>query len=190
MTISAPHDGTLEYREARPEDLAGAEGIDSSFTTDRTFTVVDTGSGFSIVETPVDPPLRKEFPDDDGEGDGDENGDGDPAGAGTLVAVDGTRVCGYVTTTYQEWNRRLTVADLAVSPDHRGRGIGAELLRRTVERARARGASHVWLEVTHVNAPAIRLYRRAGFTFCGLDTSLYEGTESAGETALYMSRRC
>jgi hypothetical protein len=28
-----------------------------------------------------------------------------------------------------------------------------------------------------------------GFTFCGLDTSLYDGTESAGEQALFMSRR-
>jgi hypothetical protein len=28
-----------------------------------------------------------------------------------------------------------------------------------------------------------------GFVFCGLDTSLYDGTQSAGEQALFMSRR-
>ncbi|MER7111662.1 GNAT family N-acetyltransferase [Streptomyces sp. NPDC000229] len=182
MTISGHHQGTLVHREARPEDLAGIDAIDGSFTTDRAFTVTATGTGFSIDETQVDPPLRKVFP--------EEDADGDLPGAHTLVAVDGERVCGYVTTTYQAWNRRLTIADLAVSPDHRGRGIGAGLLHRTMDRARGLGAGHVWLEVTNVNAPAIRLYRRAGFTFCGLDTSLYEGTESAGETALFMSRRC
>lgn len=28
-----------------------------------------------------------------------------------------------------------------------------------------------------------------GFTFCGLDTTLYDGTASTGEQALFMSRR-
>ncbi|QLJ03157.1 hypothetical protein HZZ00_20690 [Streptomyces sp. NEAU-sy36] len=32
--------------------------------------------------------------------------------------------------------------------------------------------------------------RRLGFTFCGLDTALYDGTPSAGEQALYMSMPC
>lgn len=183
MTIFGHHSGTVIYREAGPEHLAGIESVDSSFTTDTTFEVVATETGFSIRETPVDPPLLKEFPDEEG-------AEEDPTGEGTLVAVEDERVCGFVTTEYHPWNRRLTIADLAVSPAHRGRGIGRTLLGRAVDRARELGAAHVWLEVTHVNTPAIRLYRSAGFTFCGLDTSLYDGTESAGETALFMSLQC
>ncbi len=56
--------------------------------------------------------------------------------------------------------------------------------------ARERGAEHLWLEVSSVNAPAVHAYRRMGFTFCGLDTALYGGTPAAGEQALYMSRPC
>lgn len=56
--------------------------------------------------------------------------------------------------------------------------------------ARERGAGHIWLEVTNINAPAIHAYRRMGFTFCGLDTTLYDGTPSQGEQALYMSMPC
>lgn len=55
--------------------------------------------------------------------------------------------------------------------------------------AKELGARHVWLEVTHINAPAVRACLRMGFTFCGLDTTLYGGTASTGEQALFLSRR-
>ncbi|MFE1298112.1 GNAT family N-acetyltransferase [Streptomyces sp. NPDC058731] len=173
----------VTFRAARPQDRAAVESIDGSFTTDTVFAVGRTETGFTIVERAVDPPVRKTFP-DDGEGEADDTD------TRTVVAEAEGRVCGYVTTVFQRWNRRLVVADLGVAPPHRGRGIGAALLERAVERGRRVGAGHVWLEVTHLNAPAVRLYRRAGFELCGLDTSLYTGTESEGETALFMSRPC
>ncbi|GGR83468.1 hypothetical protein GCM10010205_10120 [Streptomyces nojiriensis] len=49
--------------------------------------------------------------------------------------------------------------------------------------ARERGAEHLWLEVSSVNAPAVHAYRRMGFTFCGLDTTLYGGTPAAAPAA-------
>ena len=58
----------------------------------------------------------------------------------------------------------------------------------SVRHGRELGARTLWLEVTNVNAPAIRAYLRMGFTVCGLDTSLYRGTESADETAIFMSQ--
>ncbi len=63
-------------------------------------------------------------------------------------------------------------------------------MSRAEEFARERGAGHIWLEVTNINAPAIHAYRRMGFALCGLDTSLYEFTASAGEYALYLSKPC
>ena len=57
----------------------------------------------------------------------------------------------------------LNVHDLAVLPDHRGRGVGLLLLEEIERRARARGSSKLTLEVHASNEGAIRLYRRFGF---------------------------
>ncbi|RJO77958.1 GNAT family N-acetyltransferase [Nocardia panacis] len=180
MTVTG-HD-TVIYRAARPEDAAAMNAIDDSFSTNMVLTVTSTDSGFVLSETRIDPPVRKKFP-DDGQSRDEDPGD-------TMVAVADRQVCGFVTTEYEAWNRRLTIVEIRVAPTHRGRGIGHALLDQVMRRARELGAGHVWLEVTNVNVPAIRLYRKAGFAFCGLDTSLYTTTESAGETALFMSRSC
>lgn len=55
------------------------------------------------------------------------------------------------------------VALLGVLPSHRGRGIGAWLLARAVERLRARGAGDVLLVVDAQNRSALGLYASAGF---------------------------
>jgi ribosomal protein S18 acetylase RimI-like enzyme len=57
----------------------------------------------------------------------------------------------------------LNVHDLAVLPEHRGRGIGRSLLEEVERRARARGAGKLTLEVRDSNHGAKRLYRRFGF---------------------------
>jgi len=57
----------------------------------------------------------------------------------------------------------LNVHDLAVLPDHRGRGVGRRLLEEIERRARARGSSKLTLEVHASNEGAMRLYRRFGF---------------------------
>jgi RimJ/RimL family protein N-acetyltransferase len=52
---------------------------------------------------------------------------------------------------------------LIVDPAVRGRGVGRELTRRLIERARTcYGATEVTLVVFPANAPAIRCYRAAG----------------------------
>ncbi|MFF9209917.1 MULTISPECIES: GNAT family N-acetyltransferase [unclassified Streptomyces] len=125
MGTTEDGDAAVTFRAARPQDRAAVESIDGSFTTDTVFAVRRTETGFTIVERAVDPPVRKTFP-DDGEGEADD------ADTRTVVAEAEGRVCGYVTTVFQRWNRRLVVADLGVAPPHRGRGIGAALLERAV----------------------------------------------------------
>ncbi|MEV5867601.1 GNAT family N-acetyltransferase [Streptomyces tendae] len=144
-------------------------------------TVAD--DGFALREVKVDPPLTKVFPEDEY--------DGDDAGSRTFVAHGAAgHLAGFVTVSYSGWNRRLTVENIEIAPEHRGRGVGRALMGVAVEFARERGAGHLWLEVTNINAPAIHAYRRMGFAFCGLDTALYDGTPSEGEQALYMSMPC
>ncbi|MEU9048813.1 GNAT family N-acetyltransferase [Streptomyces sp. NPDC048384] len=177
--------GTILYRPARPEDGTALAELDGSFTTDSVFEVAATGDGFSIRQVPVQPPLHKVFPAEDDS----EDDDGPPELNRTVVAFDEGRLCGVVETSFSSWNARLTVRDIEVAPAWRGEGIGRTLMNHAFDFARECGAGHVWLEVSNINAPAIRAYLRMGFTFCGLDTSLYDGTESAGEQALFMSRR-
>ncbi|MEU9147360.1 GNAT family N-acetyltransferase [Streptomyces sp. NPDC048349] len=193
MTTAHGSADGIVYRLARPEDAGAIEALDGSFTTDTVFEVVPSGGaglGFLLREVPADPPLYKEFPPEEH----DEQGSGGGAGAGgdarTYVAVDGGRVCGFAAVGYAAWNRRLTIEDIEVAPGHRGRGIGRALIECAAGFARERGAEHLWLEVSSVNAPAVHAYRRMGFTLCGLDTTLYGGTPAAGERALFMSRPC
>ncbi|MFJ9923760.1 GNAT family N-acetyltransferase [Streptomyces rubiginosohelvolus] len=182
-------DTTYEIRTATPEDAGLVEALDGSFTTATVFHVETAEDGFALRETAVDPPLTKVFPDD--EDDSTDEADQELRGGPTFLAVapDGS-LAGFVSVAYARWNRRLTIEDIEVAPDHRGRGVGRALMSRAEEFARERGAGHIWLEVTNINAPAIHAYRRMGFALCGLDTSLYEFTASAGEYALYLSKPC
>jgi ribosomal protein S18 acetylase RimI-like enzyme len=50
---------------------------------------------------------------------------------------------------------------------HHGTGLAAELVRVTVEAARARGAASVWLGVNNENAKANRFYEKQGFVNVG-----------------------
>jgi ribosomal-protein-alanine N-acetyltransferase len=59
------------------------------------------------------------------------------------------------------------IANLAVAPGARGRGVGATLLDAAIEVARARGVAAVFLEVRESNAAARRLYASRGFTEIG-----------------------
>ncbi|MGV9879560.1 GNAT family N-acetyltransferase [Streptomyces sp. NPDC003006] len=170
----------ITYRVAESE-RDKATVVKGEFSSDTVFEVVGSEGGFTVRPARLDPPVHKVFPDDEPEA------DEAPEGKRRFVALDGELVCGYVDTEYEPWNRRLIIADIEVAGPYQGRGIGRTLMSHATDWARACGAGHVWLEVTNINAPAIRAYQRMGFTFCGLDTSLYSGTESEGETALYMS---
>ena len=52
------------------------------------------------------------------------------------------------------------ISTIEVLPAQRGRGIGAELLRRLKGSANAESATGIWLHVDVENAAAIRLYER------------------------------
>lgn len=55
------------------------------------------------------------------------------------------------------------VAKMTVSEAARGKGLGRLLLQRCVEKARALGASRLYLETNSSLAPALGLYRAMGF---------------------------
>ena len=72
------------------------------------------------------------------------------------------------------------VANVAVHPDFRGRGVGDRLLRALEESAKERGGAFLSLEVRESNLPALALYRGHGFVRAGLRKNFYrEPVENA-----------
>lgn len=100
---------------------------------------------------------------------------------GFLVATVDGRVVGYVVAdTVPNAGRTLGhVKDIAVHPDYRGRGIGAQLLGSALTVMREKRASRVRLEVRESNDSAIRLYRRFGFQFRRTLPRYYDDGEDA-----------
>jgi len=78
------------------------------------------------------------------------------------------------------------LANVAVTPRVRGRGLGTFLLRRVIDVARARGIETVYLEVRPSNAAAVRLYHAFGFQEVGLRKGYYDQPR---EDALIMSAK-
>ena len=72
---------------------------------------------------------------------------------------------------------------IATHPDHRRAGVGAALLDRALAEGRAARCNLATLEVRRGNAPAIALYRRAGFRAVHVRARYYQDND---EDALVM----
>ena len=77
------------------------------------------------------------------------------------------------------------IANVAVSPEYRRRGVADMLISGLLSRAEAHELSFVTLEVRQSNAPARALYAKHGFTDVGVRKKYYE---SPTEDAILMTR--
>jgi [ribosomal protein S18]-alanine N-acetyltransferase len=75
------------------------------------------------------------------------------------------------------------VLNVAVSAEHRRRGVARALMEEAVARGRAAGARLVTLEVRRSNAPAIALYRKLGYREVAVRPRYYA---EEGEDAIVM----
>ena len=164
-----------------PKDAAAIAGIDTSFTTDSVFDVTASEDGVRLTLRPLAQQLTKRFPLDDLES---TERPYDRAWA----AWDGERCVGFAATSYEPWNRRLTLWHLYVDPSQRRRGISRQLLKSALAHGAALGARHLWLETSSVNPPGVAAYRALGLSLTGADLTLYDGTPAEGEVALFFSR--
>ncbi len=72
------------------------------------------------------------------------------------------------------------IANVAVDPESRGRGLGGRLLDALLEGAAREGLERVFLEVRASNEAALRLYRSRSFDRVGLRRGYYQApTEDA-----------
>ena len=79
---------------------------------------------------------------------------------GTLVDGDLVAVCGLMRDPYLDDAKVGRLRNLYVSPEHRGKGIGASLTRRVIELA---PAAFTLLRLRAADERAARLYERLGF---------------------------
>lgn len=80
------------------------------------------------------------------------------------------------------------ILSVAVASSRRGRGLGRRLLDLHLRRLAGLGATAVFLEVDEDNAPARRLYARAGFRDVGRRPAYYSRGAQPPANALVLRR--
>jgi ribosomal protein S18 acetylase RimI-like enzyme len=168
----------ITLRAARwPDDYASLTLLDGSYSSDRVFAVESTERSFVLREKTVSPPIQKKFP---------LPGDIDALQSADWVHVasDGGSIVAMAAMKFERWNRRCTLQHIYVAPTVRRLGIGKRLLHSAQAEAEKMKARCIWAETQTVNYDAVRFYEKMGFTWCGLDSSLYDH-ENADEIALF-----
>jgi ribosomal-protein-alanine N-acetyltransferase len=100
-------------------------------------------------------------------------------------AVTGAKLAGFIISRLVE--DEAEILSVAVFQRQRGRGLARNLLGLHLRRLAGLGARAVFLEVDEHNAPAIRLYQRAGFYEVSRRANYYQGSDSAA-AALILRR--
>jgi ribosomal-protein-alanine N-acetyltransferase len=80
-----------------------------------------------------------------------------------LVFEAGEQILGFLIACTCEIAKRAIIMRIAVHPDHRGRGIGSQLIAASLEQFKQRDLKCVELDVDIVKNGAIKLYEKFGF---------------------------
>lgn len=171
----------LTVREMnRAADRRGVAALDTSFQTTSVFDVVVAPHRIELVERALSAPLTKRYP--------IEDVFAHWASWRTGFVAEDDEICGFAAVEHEPWHSRLVLWHLYVAPERRRLGIARALLARVEQHGRDLGARRVWLETSNVNVPGITAYARLGYSLCGADTTYYEATAAAAESAIYLSK--
>jgi len=162
----------------RAADAAAIRQLDASYTTELVYEVTAESDSLRLGLRPT-LARRGRFPIDLERPPWDQG----------YVAVENEAVRGFIATRLEAWNHRLAIWHFYVDRDHRRRGFGRALVEHALAAGQRSGALTAWAETSNVNVPGIEAYRRLGFSICGFDLTLYHGTPSEGQFAVYLSRR-
>jgi ribosomal-protein-alanine N-acetyltransferase len=102
------------------------------------------------------------------------------------VGAKGTKFAGFIMA--RQAADEAEILSVAVAGARRGKGLARALLTLHLRRLAGLGVRTVFLEVDENNAPAIRLYHRAGFREVGRRPNYYPGGAGKPATALVLRR--
>ena len=109
---------------------------------------------------------------------------------GVYDSAAGERLIGVAIADAQAWNGTLLVWEFHLEPAYRGRGIGRRMMEALAERAAAAGLRVISVETSTTNVPAMRFYRRVGFSIDSLDLSFYSNDDvDKGDVVVFMKRK-
>ena len=94
-----------------------------------------------------------------------------------IAAVEAGQELGYLELSHERWNNRMRVSNLWVAEERRQGGMGTALMEKAVDVAARAGARALVLETQSCNDPAIRFYRKMGFSLIGFDLTAYSQTD-------------
>jgi ribosomal protein S18 acetylase RimI-like enzyme len=84
-------------------------------------------------------------------------------GAAIFVAEHEAQIIGYITTWQDREGGIGHIPNLAIAAEHRGRGLGRQLLEHALAHFRASGLTHAKIETLANNEVGNHLYRDLGF---------------------------
>lgn len=200
MSKETPH---IEVRAVYVNDAPALYELDYDFETDRVYTLrtqdhllkSENGANeekkstfaFELVETPVDPPIYKNYR---------EIWDTLAKVEARLQSVDGGYVAladgqlaGSILLRVEEWRSVTYVEELIVGRQFRRYGIGSLLLSCAADWARERDCWAITLETQNINYPAIQFYLRNNLEVWGINWQFYPPGPVAHEVAIFMGKR-
>jgi ribosomal-protein-alanine N-acetyltransferase len=101
-----------------------------------------------------------------------------------LMAIDGLDFCGFAILQFAADEAEILA--IAVEEETRRRGVACRLLETALGICEERLISYVYLEVAERNEPALKLYKKHGFSIAGRREGYYHGASPAAENALIM----
>jgi ribosomal protein S18 acetylase RimI-like enzyme len=168
----------MEVRLATLADMNVSLSLDHTSVTDHVWQMkvqkaaARVAISFDVVRLPRQ--MRAEYPREL-----DQLSEDWQRGEGYFVAeLDGS-VRGYVDVIIQQWPRMACLVNLAVHREYRRRGVASTLVRQACQWARDQEISSVLAEATTKNYPALCLYEKLGFQFCGFNDHYYPNRDIA-----------
>jgi GNAT superfamily N-acetyltransferase len=194
----------IDVRAVHPGDAAALHMLDYSFETDRIYTLRirdhlahhvgeehgPDGSAvftFELIETPVDPPIYKNYRENAATL-ADIEAELRNAEGGYVALADGT-IAGGILLNVEEWRSVTRIENIIVGHQYRRYGVGSLLLKCAADWARKRDCWAIVLETQTINYPAIQFYLRNGFDIWSIHRHFYPPGPVAHEIAVFMGKR-
>jgi GNAT superfamily N-acetyltransferase len=202
MDEEPPH---IEVRAVLVNDAPAIYNLDYNFETDRIYTLhvqekllrlhdenenseqAQSTLSFKLVETPIDPPVYKNFFADNVTMEDIEARLSEAEG-GYIALADG-QITAVILLHVEDWHSVVRIDELIVGRQYRRYGVGSLLLNCASDWAREHGCWAIVLETQNNNFPAIQFYLRNGLEIWGINRHFYPPGPTSHEIAILMGKQ-